>query len=168
MEKKPNRFVPGAQEPWQKWYWINNEALNTYDAVPLKQGWPSEDEPVTDAIAWLAISHRKGDIIERYLQQPNPSPHIIARIASLFGRSKNGAEPDRVDFVKRRNDHPILQERTRKHRLQIGSEIYCMVEDGMKLKQAIAAVSSKYENIKRSSALDAYKFYKNSQLDSPN
>jgi hypothetical protein len=145
--------------PLRRWSWKIDDKLGTADVVPEEFGWPPEGEPITDAFASLAITHRKGDIIARYLRQPEPSRHIILRIAALFDRSKDGDEADRLSFEKRRNNHSALQARTRRSRLKIGHEITTMVNNGAKLKEALGVVKSKY-NVGRSAALSAYKLYK--------
>jgi hypothetical protein len=163
--KKPNRFSPHTQKPWRKWYWIVDESQNTFDAWPLNQDWPPENEIVTDQTLNLAIAHRRIDIIARYFRQPNPSREALNRLASLFDWSKDGAEPDGLEFTKRRNSHRTLKERTERHRLQIGGEIFCLVATGTPHKRAIHAVSAKY-GIARSSALNALKFYKKDRATS--
>jgi hypothetical protein len=157
------RFSPGnPQEPLLSWTWKIDENLGTAEVVAKERGWPREGEPITDGMASLAISHRRGDIIARYLRQPGPSPHIILRIAALFDWPKDGTEADRLVFVRRQKDHPTLKARMRRHRIQIGHEIAAMVKAGAMLKQALHAMESKYK-IKRSSALSAYKLYKQSR-----
>jgi hypothetical protein len=163
--KKPNRFSPHTQKPWRTWYWIVDESRNTFDAWPLNQDWPPENEIITDQMLNLAITHRRMDIIAHYLRQPNPSREALNRLASLFDWSKDGAEPDRLVFTKRHNSHKTLKERTERHRLQIGGEIFCLVTAGTPHKKAIDAVKAKY-GIGRSSALDALKFYKKNQATS--
>jgi hypothetical protein len=64
--------------------------------------------------------------------------------------------------VMRHKGHPMLQARMRRHRLQIGHEIATMVKGGAMLKQALHAMETKYK-IKRSSALSAYRLYKQSR-----
>jgi hypothetical protein len=157
------RFSPGnPEEPWRRWAWKIDDRLGIAELLPQERGWPPEGELITDVTASLAISHRRGDILARYLRQPAPSRHIILRIAALFDRLKEGSEPDRLVFVMRHKGHPMLQARMRRHRLQIGHEIATMVKGGAMLKQALHAMETKYK-IKRSSALSAYRLYKQSR-----
>jgi hypothetical protein len=164
MEEKPrNRFSPGnPQQPLRKWDWRGDEFAGTLELVPVGRGWPPEGETITDAVASLAISHRGHDIIARYLRQPNRSPHIISRIADLFDPAKDGAEADRLVFVKRRNSHPMLKRRTDRHREQVGYGISQLMDNGKTLDQAVRIIKSKY-GVKRSAALDALKFYRSKQ-----
>jgi hypothetical protein len=160
---RAQRFSPGSpQEPLRRWTWKIDDDLGTAEVVPEDRGWPPEGELITDAIASLAISRRRGDIIARYLRQSAPSQHIILRIAALFDWPKDGTEADRLYFKKRQKNHPMLRQRLVRHRLQIGHEIAAMVKGGTMLKRALHAMESKYK-IKRSSALSAYKLYKQSQ-----
>jgi hypothetical protein len=157
------RFSPNnPEEPWLRWEWKIDDNLGIAEVAPKERGWPPEGELITDAIASLAISHRRGDIIARYLRQPAPSRHIILRIAALFDQLKDGTEADRLYFIRRQKNHPMLRRRLARHRLQIGHEIAAMVKGGAMLKQALHAMESKYK-IKRSSALSAYKLYNQSQ-----
>jgi hypothetical protein len=160
---RDQRFSPGnPQEPWRRWKWKIDDDLGTAEPVPEERGWPPEGELITDATASLAISHRRGDIIARYLRQPTPSRHIVLRIAALFDWPKDGTEADRLYFVRRQKNHPMHRARLVRHRLQIGHEIAAMVKGGATLKQAVHAMESKYK-VKRSSALSAYKLYKQSR-----
>jgi hypothetical protein len=146
--------------PLRRWSWKIDDELGTAELVPEEWGWPSEGDSITDTMASLAITHRRGDIIARYLRETKaPSRHVILRIAALFDRSKDGVEADRISFEKRRNNHPAFQARTRRRHLQIGHEITRMMKGGAKLKHAIGVVKSKY-NVERSTALSAYEFFK--------
>ena len=146
--------------PLRRWIWKIDDELRTAELVPEEWGWPSEGASITDAMASLAITHRRGDIIARYLRETKaPSRHVILRIAALFDRSKDGVEADPMSFEKRRNNHLAFQARTRRSHLQIGHEITRMMMGGAKLKHAIDVVKSKY-NVQKSTALFAYSLYK--------
>lgn len=160
-EKRRNRFSP-KNPPLRKWRWEGDEFLGKLKLVPEEWGWPAEGEPITDAIASLAISHRNGDTIARYLRQPNPWRHIVLRIADLFDPAKDGVEADRLDFVKRSNKHPMAQRRTDRYHYQIGYGISRMMKSGMKFERAVRKASSEY-CVKRTTAIDAYKYYKKEQ-----
>src|SRR5207248_2102867 len=110
------------------------------EVVPEERGWPPAGELISDAIASLAISRRRGDIIARYLRQPAPSRHIILRIAALLDWPRDSTEADRLYFTRRQKNHPMLQRRLVRHRLQIGHEIAAMVKGGARLKQAVHAI----------------------------
>ena len=164
MEEKPrNRFSTGnPQAPLREWDWKGDEFAGILDLVPLERGWPPEGETVTDAVASHAISLRKRDIIARYLRQPNPAPHIILRLAGLVDPAKDGAEADRLVFVKRRNNHPMLKQRTDRWHYQIGYGISRLMENGTTFEQAVRKARREY-SIKRTAAIDAYNYYRNEQ-----
>jgi len=163
MKEKPrNRFSPGnPQQPLREWDWDGDEFAGTLELVPLERGWPPEGEAITDAVASFAISHRKRDIIARYLRQPNPAPHIISRIADLFDPAKDGTEADRLVFVKRRNNHPMLKQRADRYHYQIGYGISQLMQS-MPFEQAIRKARLKY-GVERTAAIDAYNYYRTEQ-----
>jgi hypothetical protein len=156
-----HRFsVSNPHPPLRRWSWKIDDERGTAEVIPEEWGWPLEGESITDATASLAITHRRGDIIARYLRETeSPSRHVILRIAALFDRSKDGVEADRISFEKRRNNHPVFRARTRRSHLQIGHEVARMMKGAAKLKHAIGVVKLKY-NVERSTALSAYELYK--------
>src|SRR5436190_8098528 len=99
---RSERFSPGnPQEPLRRWTWKIDDDLGFAEVVPEERGWPPAGELISDAIASLAISRRRGDIIARYLRQPAPSRHIILRIAALLDWPRDSTEADRLYFTRR-------------------------------------------------------------------
>jgi len=157
MKEKPrNRFSPGAEDPW-----IINEKQNHKIVEPLKRGWPAENEPVTYAWLSLAISHRKRDIIARYLRQLNAQLNDLglSRIAGLFDSAKDGTEADRLQFTKRSNSHPVAKQRTARHRYQIGYEISQLMLGDMTYEDAVETTRLKY-GLKETATKNAYAHFK--------
>jgi hypothetical protein len=156
-----NRFsLRDPNPPLRRWSWKINDQLGTAELVPEEWGWPPKGELITTEMASLAITHRRGDIVARYLRETEaPAPHVILRIAELFDRSKGGVEADRLSFEKRRNNHPLFLVRAHRSGLQIGHEIARIIGSGATCKHALSVVTAKF-NIGRSTALSAYGLYR--------
>jgi hypothetical protein len=148
-----NRFSPQNPElPIRKFAWKGDERSGELELVVLERGWPAEWEEITHKEADLAITHRRRDILARYLRQPNPARHIILRLADLLDRSAKGsAEADRLAFEGRGgNRHPVRRLQMQRAREQVGSEIRALIESGYSAKEAQLAIEEKYPGIKRS------------------